>query len=171
MWVPAQKDEFVDETLWVGANNSKICWIEVGDTEYTDFETGEPHRNYYWAQNSKANGYQEYILDQPAYPPVGQFQRYAITQEPNMPYNIVIGISVVGESWQPGDTIYAHVGLETTTASSLIRRPVQFRDFEIFNGRAYVPWPNRTQYVNAPAWWTWTWPTASNGIPVNIVPR
>jgi hypothetical protein len=169
MWLPP-KEDFVDETLWVGSNSSNICWIEVGDSNYNDPASGEQKRNYYWAENSKANGYEEHILNQPAYPPVGQYQRYAITQEPNMPYNIVIGITVVGQSNQPGDTLSADVGLETTTPNSRITGAVKFRDFEIFNGRAYLPWPNHAQSIDLPAWWLWNWPTATNGIPIFVFP-
>src|SRR5262249_22473044 len=161
-----EKDNFVDETLWIGANDSEICWIEVGDTEYTDPDTGEAKRNYYWAENSKANGYQQFMLDQPAYPPVGQFQHYRILRQNGAAgYDIVIGITVVGISWQPGDTTWAHVGLETTSGKARIFPPVRFREFEIFDGRAYHPWPNHTSDADFPAWWQWNWPNAVNGIP------
>ncbi len=161
---------FLDETLWIGTNSAQLCWIEVGDTEYTDPDTGQGLRSYYWAENSKANGYEEHLLNQPAYPPVGQFQNYAITMEPGMPYNIVIGINVVGNSNQPGDTLFAHAGLETTSANARIAGAVGFRNFLIFDGRAYHPWPNHTQSVDFPAWWQWNWPAAANGIPVPFLP-
>jgi hypothetical protein len=163
----AEPDNFIDETLWVGANDSNICWIEVGDTEYNDPDTGQPNRSYYWAENSKANGYQEHMLDQPAYPPVGAYQNYSIIlQNGNPAFDIVIGITVVGQSWQPGNTIYAHVGLETTSSKAKIVGAVKFRDFLIFDGRAYHPWPNHKSSVDFPAWWRWNWPTAANGIPI-----
>jgi hypothetical protein len=173
MWVPPPPPvgQFIDETLWVGTTNSNVCWVEVGDSEHYDKNTGISSRNYYWAENSLANGYHEFNLKGPAYPAVGAYQTYTIYLDPDRAaYEIVIGITNVGESTQPGDTIYANVGLETTTAQGRIRIPVQFRNFQIYDGRAYWPWPNHTSSVDFPAWWIWNWPNATNGIPIPFLP-
>lgn len=167
----AVKDNFLDETLWVTTTNADQCWIEVGDSEFTHFQTGKAKRQYYWAENSKANGYHDHYLDWPPYVPVGSFQHYQITQEFNQPFTIVIGNTQVGVTNEPGDTYRIDVGLETTYGKARIVGAVSFRNFETFDGRAYHPWPNNpTSSANFPAWWQWNFPTAANGIPIPFLP-
>jgi hypothetical protein len=104
------------------------------------------------------------------YPPVGQFQRYTIFHQVGGAYVILIGGVMVGTSDQPGDTLFAHAGLETTSPISRIRGSVRFRNFLVHDGWSFVPWPNRISSTDSPAWWQWSWPTAANGIPMRFRP-
>ncbi len=172
MWTLPGADQFVDETLWVTVHNAAKCWIETGDGESTDGDTGLPKRAYYWAENKPGpNGYEEYPVNGVPYPPVGQFQRYTIFHQIGGAYVILIGGKMVGVSEQPGETLQVHVGLETTTPVSRVRGAVRFRNFLVHDGWEFVPWPNHTQSVDPPAWWIWNWPTAMNGIPRRFLPR
>jgi hypothetical protein len=170
MWTLPGVNQFVDETLWIGVRNARKCWIETGDAQGTNEKTGKPERVYYWAENDPITGYDEYEVNGVAHPPIGDFQRYTIFHQVGGAYMIIIGGKMVGVSDQPGDTLYAHVGLETTTPMSRIRGPVRFRNFEVHDGWQFVPWPNRRQSTDPPAWWIWNWPTAVNGIPFFFPP-
>jgi len=170
MWTLPGADQFVDETLWIGVRNAQKCWIETGDGESTDEETGLPKRAYYWAENKPVSDYKEYPVDGVPYPPVGQFQRYAIFHQEGGAYMVLIGGQMVGVSDQPGETILAQAGLETTTPVSRVRGAVRFRNFLVHDGWKFVPWPSQKQRVNRPAWWRWNWPTATNGIPMRFAP-
>jgi hypothetical protein len=165
MFVGPGNDQFIDETLWIGTENAQKCWIETGDGDATD-TNGVHTRDYYWAENTKTTGYDEYEAKGAVRPPLGQFQRYTIFHQVGGAYMILIGGVKVGWSDQGGDTLFAHVGLETTTPASRIKGWVKFRNFLVHDGWDFVPWPNRRSSVDFPAWWRWSWPTATNGIPV-----
>jgi hypothetical protein len=164
MFVGPGLDQFIDETLWVGTENAQKCWIETGDGDGTD-ANGVHTRAYYWAENTKTTGYDEYAVNGVPYPALGQYQRYTIFHQVGGAYMILIGGIKVGWSDQGGDTLFAHAGLETTTPASRIKGSVKFRNFEVHDGNGFVPWPNHRPDMDFPAWWRDTWPTPSNGIP------
>jgi hypothetical protein len=174
MWVPQPPlgtDSFVSEVLWVGTTSSFICWLEVGDSDFWD-QQGVRHRQYYWAENSQGNGYHDYLLNGPAHPQPHQYQYYAIEWHDNTnQYLITIGQSIVAEAPRPGDTLYVHVGLETTDPRAQVLTPVQFSSFRIFDGKFWKYWPTRGTSAGPPAWWRWTGAdSAANGIPFFILP-
>lgn len=176
MWVPQPPlgtEAFVDETLWIGTTNSFICWIETGDSDFWD-QQGVRHRQYYWAENSQANGYHAFNLNGPAHPDLHQYQYYAIEwHDITNQYFVTIGQSIVAEVQNPaGDTLYVHVGLETTDPRAQVLTPVQFSSFRIFDGKFWNFWPAHNTSVDPPAWWRWSrvGDTAMNGIPFLILP-
>jgi hypothetical protein len=174
MWVPQPplgERAFVDETLWIGTE-SAYCWIEVGDGDAWDDE-GVHRRRYYWAEQSRARGYDETDLDFPIHPEWGRYQYYAIEwHERTQQYFVTIGGQIVAEVKQGGDTLFVHVGLETTDARAQVLTPVKFSGFKVFDGKFWKFWPTHGRSVDPPAWWRWSriGDTAMNGIPFFILP-
>jgi hypothetical protein len=169
---PLGTDSFVSEVLWVGTTDSFICWIEVGDSDFWD-QQGVRHRQYYWAENSKANGYHDFNLNGPQHPDLHQYQYYAIEwHDITSQYFVTIGQSIVAQVQNPpGNTLYVHVGLETTDPRAQVLTPVQFSSFRIFDGRIWNYWPTRGTSADPPAWWRWiNGDSAMNGIPFMILP-
>jgi hypothetical protein len=169
---PDSDRAFVDETLWVGTTSSNICWIEVGDGDSWDTD-GVHHRQYYWAENSLANGYHEFDLVGPAHPPPHQYQYYAIEWHDNTnQYLVTIGQQIVAQVPQPGDTLFAHVGIETTDPRALVLTPVKLAGFRIFDGKFWKVWPTHGVSIDLPAWFRWVGPAkqeAEDGIPFFII--
>jgi len=164
-WVPAIFKRFVAEVLWVGSNDDKgdDCWIEVG--EY--LENRSPIldiRSYYWAEND-SNTYTEHRLFKPDRPPIGAFQEYTIDYVENQ-YRVYIGGSWVGTSAQPGRTFGAETGLEASDPRARTIGAVDFREFKYrpWGDTQWYYWGNLSQHQDPPAYWNWSWPTASNGI-------
>jgi hypothetical protein len=155
-------EAFVNEALWINAQDDPDCWIEVGDFLENN-KQNQNRRTYYWAENNEVD-YFEYPVDNPPHPGVHQFQEYTIDRL-GSEYKISIGGVLVGTSTQHGATQNIEAGLEAND-QRVKTGPTSFRNFMFrpWGDRRWRAWDNRFKTVNDPAYWEWNWPTARNGI-------